>query len=63
MKTLAAATSFLILGALACALMASCAEPPRPANSAQNPSGAAPGDPVADPSAASNKDGGGGGGW
>jgi hypothetical protein len=62
MKALAASTLFLALAISAGALIVSCAEPPRPANSAQNPPSAAPSDTAANPGAASNKDGG-GGGW
>lgn len=60
MKTISVATLLLVLGALAGALAVGCAEPPRPASSAQNPTGDQA-SAAASPGAASAKDG--GGGW
>ena len=64
MKRLTAASISLALGALTGALLVGCADSPKPANSAQNQSGASSGDTQSSPgAAASAKDGGGGGGW
>ncbi|HXN33192.1 MAG TPA: hypothetical protein VN894_15075 [Polyangiaceae bacterium] len=61
MKAFAAATIFLVLGALAGVLAVGCADQLRPANSAQNQAAAESSAGAAPTVGAASKDG--GGGW